>query len=329
MTKTPRPGPEDPRSVENAASYGGSGYRARTRSLQEECQAGMWKRCGMSCETDPLQEIALARPGRELLYKEPPNDWLMLERPDLGRIVAQHEAICEFYDARGVTVQVVEPKTLPLPNFIFLRDLFAATTEGIILGRPDAAQRAGEERYVLRGFVGIGLPILRSMHGTATFEGADLLWIAADQAIVGVGNRTNALAVEILTQTLSQIGVRLQAFNLPRGVQHLLGIVNFVDRELAVVDQPRAPRALRRWLQERGFRLIEFPEGEELFQKKSLNFVPLAPREVVMSAGCPRARSILERNGVGVHELDVSEYLKAAGGLGCLTGVIRRGAPAL
>jgi N-dimethylarginine dimethylaminohydrolase len=43
-----------------------------------------------------------------------------------------------------------------------------------------------------------------------------------------------------------------------------------------------------------------------------------------MPARCPRTRAIYEAHGIECFEVDVSEYIKAAGALGCLTGILRR-----
>jgi N-dimethylarginine dimethylaminohydrolase len=56
-----------------------------------------------------------------------------------------------------------------------------------------------------------------------------------------------------------------------------------------------------------------------------MNFVTLAPRHLLMPAGCPRTRARYEARGIRVEEVDVSEYLLAAGGIGCATGVLARG----
>jgi N-dimethylarginine dimethylaminohydrolase len=55
-----------------------------------------------------------------------------------------------------------------------------------------------------------------------------------------------------------------------------------------------------------------------------MNFVTLRPRRVLMPAGCQGVRARLEAEGIATIEVEIGEYLKAAGGVGCLTGVLRR-----
>jgi len=52
--------------------------------------------------------------------------------------------------------------------------------------------------------------------------------------------------------------------------------------------------------------------------------VALRPREVLMPDGCPSIRDELERVGVTTHVVAIDEYIHAAGGIGCLTGILER-----
>ena len=55
-----------------------------------------------------------------------------------------------------------------------------------------------------------------------------------------------------------------------------------------------------------------------------MNFVTLAPGRIVMPARCPRTTAVYEAHDVECHAVEVSEYIKAAGALGCLTGILSR-----
>ena len=76
-----------------------------------------------------------------------------------------------------------------------------------------------------------------------------------------------------------------------------------------------------------GLELLELPESEEVVRRGAMNFVTLAPGHLVMPSGCPVTRGLYRSWGLKVDELEVSEYLKAAGALGCLTGILEREAP--
>jgi N-dimethylarginine dimethylaminohydrolase len=102
-----------------------------------------------------------------------------------------------------------------------------------------------------------------------------------------------------------------------------LGSVNLVDHDLAVA-WGTSP-SMRALLARVGMTVLDFESTAEVVAGRALNFVTLAPREIVMPAGSPQTRHRLEAAGVKVHEQAVAQYLRAAGGIGCLTGVLARG----
>jgi arginine deiminase len=74
-----------------------------------------------------------------------------------------------------------------------------------------------------------------------------------------------------------------------------------------------------------GFKLIELEETKSVRQNQAMNFVTISPRRIVMVAGNPETKRLYEENGIEVAaEVDVSELLKGAGGIGCATGILSR-----
>lgn len=312
-------------TTEPAATYGGTGWQPRPGSLDQEiAEGGIWHRCGCQSEWGRLRELILSWPGEEMNFSGPANDFLMLARPALDALRRQTERLIEFYEGQGVTVHLARPSAPPPPNFLFMRDLFWATPHVVVLARPAAHQRAGEERYAAETLAGLGVPLIFYPHGTATFEGADALWLDSRTVLVGVGLRTNGEAAGQLAGLLGGLGIRLQEVGLPPGVQHLLGVVNFVDRDLAVLHGGRATPELSGLLAAHGVETIILPPDAELLDRLGMNFVTLDRRRIVMPARCPGIRKRLTAKGIEVLEVEVSEYLKAAGGLACLTGILRR-----
>jgi N-dimethylarginine dimethylaminohydrolase len=186
-----------------------------------------------------------------------------------------------------------------------------------------AEQRAGEEPLVAATLAALGIPIVATIRGAGTFEGADAQWLDERTLLIGVGRRTNASAVEQLEPLLGGMGVRVVTCELSPRVQHLLGAVNPLDERLAAVVAPALGPSLRAALS--GWELVELPGDDETFGRRGHNWVTVAPRRVVMPAGCPRTRATLEARGVTCIEVDVSEYVAADGAIGCATGVLERG----
>lgn len=311
---------------ELSATYGGAGWRSRADSLAEELHRGkIWRRCGVSSEWEVLREVVLHWPGEELNFSGPPDQQLMLARPDLDQLRRQTEGLIKIYEREGIAVQLSRLSELPPPNFLFQRDLFWATPQGVVLARPAARQRAGEERFMAQLLAELAAPVIFHPHGHATFEGADALWLDPATVLIGSGVRTNREAVAQLRGLLAGMGVELLEAPLPPGAQHLLGVINFVDADLAVVNGGRVTAAISELLTARGIRQIVLEPEAELTTGLGMNFVTLAPRHLLMPAGCPGIRARFLSEGVEVLEAEVGEYRKAAGGIACLTGILRRG----
>jgi N-dimethylarginine dimethylaminohydrolase len=308
-----------------AASYGGPGWQSRTRSHAEEVSQGiLWHACGVQSEVSDLASVLLARPVKRMFPGGNANDWLLLDWPNYNLLKAQAARIASFYRSRGIEVFWAESDAPALPNFLFQRDLFFMTPEGAVLARPASRQRSLEARFCAAALSKLGIPILATPRGDAHFEGADALWLDSETVLLGVGQRTNSAGAAFVSSLLAEMRVATITVGLPSGVQHLLGVVNFVDYRLAMVRSDKLTVHLRRVLRDAGIEILPIAADAGVTKNLGMNFVVLSPRVVVMPAGCDSVRTVLHNNGIKVWELDVSEYCKAAGGLGCLTGILHR-----
>lgn len=290
----------------------------------------MWAACGVASEFAPLRTVLLHRPGDELSLVHDANAALMLDVPSPAEAMRQHDALAAAYRAAGVRVLYVDPAATPPPNLMFVADLLFMTPVGAILARPASTVRAGEERCIARRLADAGIPILRSVSGTAVFEGADAMWLDAETVVIGTGLRTNAEGAAQVAATLAEQGVRALLTAVPPAVMHLMAQLRIVDRDLAYV-RDSASAALVDALRTRGYDVRPFPDAAEMDQRFAYNFVTVAPRRIIMPAGCPRTEAAFRAAGIDCTTVDVSELTKAAGAIGCLTGVLHRsgeGSPA-
>jgi N-dimethylarginine dimethylaminohydrolase len=155
------------------AAYGGDRWSPRLASMTED-MAETWGDWGVSSEIGRLRAVLLRRPGPEL---DAVADFDAMQMrsdliPDVVR--AQHDALTKAYRAHGVVVHHVEQGRIDKPNAMFVRDLMLMTSEGAIVTRPASTVRAGEERLIAEALARLGVPILMSVHGSGTFEGADV-----------------------------------------------------------------------------------------------------------------------------------------------------------
>jgi arginine deiminase len=306
-----------------ASAYGGPGWSPRTAPLRQEI-GKVWGACGVSTEWMPLKAVLLHRPGGELLTATQPDVMQQLDVLDLERAQQQHNDLAQAYWDAGVIVYYVEPLEPALPNLMFVADLLFMTPEGVIVGRPASTVRAGEERFVARRLAELGIPILRTVHGTATFEGADAAWVDPHTVLLATGLRTNPAGAAQVASILQEMAVEVIPVGMPYGAMHLMGALRLVDHDLAVAWPGRVPYAAVTALRARGFTVIFLPDETEARQGMVLNFVTLSPRRILMPAGNPITQTFYQRAGIICHTVEVDELAKAAGAAGCLTGVLER-----
>jgi len=305
------------------AAYGGEGWRPRTASHRDEI-GGLWEPCGVSNEWGRLQRVLLHRPGEEIDDLSDPDAAQMLGKLDPVRARSQHDAMAGAYRDEGVEVHLVEPGERPPPNLVFAADLVFMTPEGAILGRPASTVRAGEERFVARRLADLGIPLLRSIRGHGIFECADAMWLDGGSVLLAQGLRTNREGALQAAAALKELGVEVLHTSLLPGTMHLMGQLRFLDRDLAMVWRERLSEATLDILRKRGIRLLVPPDREEASSNMAMNFVTLNPRRILMPAGCPATRALLESEGIECRCVAVQELTRAGGGIACMTGVLAR-----
>lgn len=310
------------RTSEDAA-HGGAGWSPRTESLRQEI-GKIWRTCGVETEWSCLEAVLMHRPGPEIEAVSNANDALMLEIPDAVLARQQHDTLVEAYRGAGVTVLHVDPFDIPPPNLLFVADLFFMTPEGAILARPASTVRAAEERFIAQRLAELGIPILRCVRGKGVFEGADAAWIDSGTMIIGTGLRTNAEGATQVTSILHEMDVDVFTVRLRHGTMHLMGTLRFIDRDLAVSWQAKVSNATVKVLRDHGYTVSFIPDDAEATHGMALNFVTLGPKRILMPAGNPKTQSFYENMGINCETVEVNELHKAAGGIGCLTGVLKR-----
>ncbi len=292
-----------------------------------EDMATTWGDWGVASEIDRLRAVLLRRPGSEL---DAVTDFDAMQMrsdliPDIVR--AQHDALADAYRSHGVEVHFMETGQIDKPNAMFVRDLMLMTPEGAIVTRPASTVRAGEERLVAAALAQIGVPILMSVHGSGTFEGADVTWIDRESCILAEGLRTNEEGANQVERMLREIGVRqVIRVGLPHGAMHLDGLLAIIDRDLAAIWPRRTPFKIVDALRKRGFRFIEVTDEREAQDSLPMNFVALAPGVILMPQGGVHMREQYEAAGVRCHTIDIGECIKAGGGIHCMTGFLKRDA---
>lgn len=305
------------------SAFGGTGWSPRSAAHRDEI-GSVWSACGVQSESAPLRAVLLHAPGPEIEASSDPASvqWLAAADPALAR--AQHEALAAAYRAAGVAVHLVAPPGVPPINLLFVADLVFMTPEGAIVGRTASTVRAGEERLAARALADLGIPILHTVRGSGVFEGADAAWLDPRTVIVATGLRTSDEGARQVEAVLREQGVDVRRTTLPAGTMHLMGQLRYADRDLALAWSQRLDASTPPILREHGYTVLSIPSEEEAMGGAALNLVTLGPRSVIMAAGNPLTQSFLEGAGISCTAVDVSELIKGAGGIACMTGVLER-----
>jgi dimethylargininase len=282
---------------------------------------------GCQSMVSPLRRVLVRRPG-EAFGTADPERWHYTSRPDLEAARREHDVLVEVLRAAGAEIiEHGEPQP-DRADSIFVFDPVLITESGTVLLRMGKPLRRGEEEALGKRLEKAGVPILGALHGEATAEGGDLLWIDRHTLAAGQGFRTNAEGLRQLREILGPLGVEvipveLPYFGGPEACLHLLSLISMVDHGLAVVYPPLLAVPFWNLLRDRGIRLIEVPEEE--FPTQGPNVLALAPRRLLMLEGNPGTRRRLEEAGCEVMTYRGREIsLKAEGGPTCLTRPVWR-----
>lgn len=294
-------------------------------SFEEDLPFVWGRKWSVSSEVGRLKACLVRRPGKEIEAVKNPADWRWGDVMDPQKARDQHDAFTQIYRDHGVEVFYVEEQREDRPNAIFMRDNVLGTPGGAILCRQATRFRRGEEAAVAKALAKIGCPIVRTISGKGYFEGACAMWIDRQTVILGSGVRSNAEGIRQVEEVLRPMGVdTIFHYQIPWGHAHLDGLLNPVDRKKILIFPWQTPYDVIEPLRRRGFELIEAPSIEEVKHGMAVNLVALAPGLVVMPAGNPQTQKALERAGVEVIPVDVSELMKGYGSLHCMTAFLER-----
>ena len=225
---------------------------------------------------------------------------------DPERARAQHEQYRETLGALGVAVVTLPPNEAH-PDSCFTQDLAVVLDRGALLARSAEPSRRGEEREI-EPLIGERLDRLERTAAPATLEGGDVMRLGR-RLIAGRSSRTNEEGITALRSFAGSLEFDLGEADVPVGILHLQTGATAISDGLVigirtVLDQPAFANLDRIVVDE-----------EDL---DACNVLAVG-RDVVMATGFPPVRRRIGDRGYSVHEVDLSEFLKADGGPTCLS----------
>lgn len=227
--------------------------------------------------------------------------------PDLALMQAHHAAYVAALRSTGA--EVVELAALEaFPDSVFVEDTALCLPEGAVVMRPGAPTRLGEAAEMaphLRRLYGV----VKQISGAEAFiEGGDIL-TTETEILVGRSARTNAAGVAELTALVADWGHRVREVFTPPGVLHFKTDCSLLDAETILSTKRLDASGCFA-----GYKVIHVAEGEDACAN-SIRFNNL----VIMPAGFPRTRDVLDAAGYNLCEIGNSECAKLDGGMSCLS----------
>lgn len=221
---------------------------------------------------------------------------------DVATAIAQHQAYQDCLAELGVRV-VSLPAEPELPDAVFVEDPAVVVDEVAIISHMGAPSRR-PETISLANALSRYRP-LEFLADPATLDGGDVLRIGRS-VFVGLSRRTNREVIEQLANLLGPYGYQVQPVEV-RGCLHLKSACSHIGRDTVLLN--------RSWIDAEplsGFELLDVPAEEpDAANALLLNDV------VIMPASFPRTLALLEKRGLSVRTIDVSELQKAEAGVTC------------
>lgn len=229
---------------------------------------------------------------------------------DLAR--RQHMAYEEALAALGCQVQrlTAEPD---LPDSVFVEDAAVVFDQVAILTRPGAISRRLETVSIARALQ----PYRRvcKIESPGTVDGGDVLCVRK-AVYVGMSSRSNAAAVEQMQAFLAPFGYTVQGVDV-NGFLHLKSAVTQVAEDTLLLNPA--------WVEASIFGKYQFIEVDP-HEPYGANALWIRGG-VIYPANFPKTRArievALQKNGIRLYEVDVSELQKAEGAVTCCSLVIR------
>ena len=280
---------------------------------------------GSQAMSAQLCRVLMRRPGQSLIAADPAV-WHYGPSFDGARAIAQYAEFTRLVQKSGTEILWLDEADDGLADSMFTHDPSLMSDHGAIILRMGKPLRAGETELHEAAYRRAGIPILGRLEAPGTVEGGDCIWVNDRILAVGRGVRSNQAGIEQLQAMLAPHGITVLGFDLPlwqgeEACLHLMSVMSPLADDLALVHAPLMPASFYLLLKEMGITLLHAPEAEFAASNGlNLNVLPTSPRHVIMVAGFPQTKAVMEAAGCVVETFEADALCIACeGGPTCLT----------
>jgi N-dimethylarginine dimethylaminohydrolase len=292
-----------------------------------------WGRAwGIDNDVGRMRAVLVHRPGDELKVVDPKQriaeigsygnleeGWYFQSDhvPPLAEMQSQHDGLVAALRAEGVEVFSVEGDAGKRLKSCYTRDPVIMVKGGAIVCRMGARIRRGEELAITRTLAKIGVPILRTLSGSALMEGGSFAWIDSKTAVIGCGIRVNREGAAQVGEVLQRQGVELIVTDLVGYDIHIDGAFLMVDQGLALINPAGLSYA---FIEELKARHIDTIEVEPSDYEWIVNSLAVAPRKLLIpEGGSNRILDQFARHKIEWKALPYAAMHLNGGGIHCST----------
>jgi N-dimethylarginine dimethylaminohydrolase len=225
---------------------------------------------------------------------------------------SQWDALFDAYTGLGQTVELVDPQA-GLPDMVFTANAALLREGTAVLSHFRHSERQGEEPFWEAALQERGFKIAKMPSGVA-FEGAGDALFVGDRLFAGCGFRTDREAHDVVRDVLGCEVVSLELVD-PRFYHLDTCFCPLAPEVVMFAPDAFAPESARRIR-----RLV--PHVIEVPTDVAANFVcngVVVGNHVISSVGVERLEVKLRHEGFETTSLPMTEFIKAGGGVRCLS----------
>ena len=228
-----------------------------------------------------------------------------LGRPNYERAMEQHQRYVAALERCGLEV-VVLAADVAFPDSTFVEDVALLTPNCAIITNPGAASRRGETA-VLPQTLAPFYTHIEKIKSPGTVEAGDIMMVGS-HFYIGLSERTNATGAAQMIAILTRYGMSGSTVEMSEMLHLKTGLAYLENNNLVAAGE---------FLSEPQFQKYNIlaVDADEL---GAANCVWINDY-VLVPAGFPQARKMIEAAGYQTIVIDVSEFQKLDGGLSCLS----------
>jgi dimethylargininase len=228
-----------------------------------------------------------------------------LGRPDYDKALDQHNNYIKALEDCGLDVLVLEADE-NYPDSVFVEDVALLTAKCAVITNLGAASRKGEimeMEYVLSKY----FRNIEKIQIPGTVEAGDIMMVE-DHFYIGLSQRTNEEGASQMIDCLIKYGYTGSTVTLKEMLHLKTGLSYLENKNMLVAGEFVKHPEFRKFN-----RLLI--DRNESYAANSL----WINNKVLVPAGNPKTKAMIEKAGFEVLIVDVSEFRKLDGGLSCLS----------